>query len=402
MSIDPAPCGYPQQSGQPEPGSGAPPSQASPLYSIARAATEQGLAALQADWNRLSETAGSPNVFTTFDWFRVWNQPFARQDRSGRRRLEVLALRNKNGAIAGVSPLIHRETSRLGFVVRKVEFLEIPADYNDFVLGDDPAGQSEAIVDFLVQTQEQWDLIDLRSLRETGNVKAQIESALSRTSLLYRILPEAPCPYLPIDGPWSGMVRRLSRSARRTLRNQQYRLDRMSAEGLRIRIIDRPRDEAALLEKLIAVKSQKRVRGELIPPFVARYPEVFHSLFDTLGSRGWIYVALMELGGPPLAWQLGFRCGRILWDFSTAYDHSFARLSPGTMLVPAILDYGFSHGYSEYDFLRGEEAYEMRWSTGSHQTFRLLIWSRRWSSRARAFVYLDFKRAVYRLFGRTS
>lgn len=384
---------------EPAPMPGPSPFGASNGYSIEPITANERLCDVEEDWNRLSKTAPLPNVFVTCGWFRAWNQHFAGKDHDGRRQPQVLILK-RDGAVAGISPLIHRRASRLGLVVRKVEFLESPADYNDLVVGEDPAGQTAAIVEFLGHTQGEWDLVDLRNLRETGNVKAQLESALSRTGLIYRILPEARCPYVTIDADWSGMVSKLSRANRRTLRNQQYRLERMRAEGLRVRIIENPQDEPGLLEKLVAVESQKRIGGRLMPPFLARYPEVFQSLFDTLGPRGWIYVALMELGDRPLAWQLGFRCGNRLWDFSTAYDRSFSQLSPGTMLVPAILDYGFSHGYSEYDFLRGEEPYKMRWSTGSQQTFRLLIWRRRWMSRARAFLYLDLKAAVYRAFGR--
>jgi hypothetical protein len=270
-------------------------------------------------------------------------------------------------------------------------------------LGDAPAGQIEALVRFLAQTQGQWDLIDLRDLRETGNTKALIEKALSNAGLLHRFLPEEErCPYLLIDAPWSELVSRFSPSSRHALRNQQSRLNRMSAEGLRVRIIENPLDEPGLLEKLVALESQKHVHGELSQPFIGKYPEVFQSLFDTLGPRGWFYLALMEMGVRPIAYRLGFRCGKKLWGFLTAYDHTFSSLSPGTMLVPALIDYGFAHGYNEYDFLRGEETYKMRWTTDYHQTHRLMIWNRRWTSLARAFLYLDLKPKVYRWFGRTS
>jgi CelD/BcsL family acetyltransferase involved in cellulose biosynthesis len=373
-----------------------------PRYSVEPITAEEGLANLEEDWNRLSETAEQPNVFMTFDWFRIWNQRITQDDCGGQRRPNVLVLK-KDGAIAGISPLIHRTASRFGLVVRKLEFVGRQADYNDLVVGDDTEGQTEAVVDFLARTRGDWDLIDLRDLRVTGNALPLIEAALKRARLSYRVLPEEErCPFLVIDGPWSMMVSRFSPSSRHVFRNQQSRLDRMSAEGLRVRIIENPHEEPGLLEKLISLESQKHVHGELSQPFIAKYPEVFRSLFETLGPRGWLYVALMELGERPLAWRLGFRCGKKLWGFLTAYDHTFSRFSPGTMLVPALIDYGFSHGYNEYDFLRGEESYKMRWTTDYHQNYRLLIWSRRWSSRARAFMYLDLKATVYRLLGRAS
>jgi CelD/BcsL family acetyltransferase involved in cellulose biosynthesis len=356
------------------------------------------LAGLRAAWNELAETAESPNVFMTFDWFDAWNRRLAADDDGRRRQLHLVVLKAR-GAVVGIAPLIQRTASRFGMSVRKVEFLESPADYNDLVVGRDQAGQCEAVLHSLRRAEDDWDIVDLRNLRDTGGVLSALTRALSHTNFAYRIVREARCPYLPIDADWSGMVSRLSRSTRRTIRNQQHRLDRMRSEGLCVRIIECPGEEPGLLDTLIALEREKRVRGTRVPPFIARYPDVFQSLFDTLGPRGWIYVALMELGDRPLAWQLGFRCGDKLWDFSTAYDASFARLSPGTMLMPALLDYAYSHGYTEYDFLRGEEPYKLTWSTGTHDTFRVLIWSPRWTRRARAFVYLDAKEMVYRLIG---
>jgi CelD/BcsL family acetyltransferase involved in cellulose biosynthesis len=318
----------------------------------------------------------------------------------------VLVLK-KDGGIAGLSPLINRTASRFGMAVRKLEFVGREGDYNDLVLGNDPAGQINALVDYLAQTRRQWDLLELSDLRDTGNTLAIIGGALSRAGLIYRLLPEKEkCPYVPIDAPTSIIVRRLSQSKGRrtdglhTLRKKQHRLERLSAEGLRVRIIEDPSGESGLLQKLIALEAQKRVRGELSPPFIANYPEVFQSLFDTLGPRGWFCIGLMELGERPIGSRLVFRCGKKLWDFLTAYDHTFSRLSPGTMLVSALIDYGFSHGFDEFDFMRGEESYKMQWTTQMHQSHRLLIWSPGWVSRARAFIYLDLKPAVYSLMGK--
>lgn len=365
--------------------------------SVEPVTSEEGLVNLQEDWNRLSEASQEPNVFMTFDWFRAWNHRFTLDDRSGQRKLSVLVLR-QDGAIAGVLPLAYRTASRFGVAVRKLEFVETLADYHDLVVGNDPEGQSGAIAGFLAKTQDEWDLFDLRDLRETGDTAALIGSALSAAGLQYRVIPEPErCPYLPISGDSVAQIEKLSGHVRRVLRK---RMERAQALGLRVRIIENPQDEHGLVEKMIALEAQKHSEGKRVQPFIGKFRQVFQSLFDTLGPRHWVYVALMELDDRPVAWQLGFRCGQKLWDFNKAYDHTFSRFAPGTLLVAALLDYGFSHGYKEYDFLRGEEAYKTVWSTGFHTRFRLSVWNKRWISRTRAFVYLDFKTAVYRLFGK--
>jgi CelD/BcsL family acetyltransferase involved in cellulose biosynthesis len=357
-------------------------------YSVASIVTEKEISRLEADWNRLSETAELPNVFMTFGWFRAWNQRLTQED--PHRRPHILAV-CKDQEVMGISPFILRKCSRFGFVVRKIEFVGNQADHNDFVLGRDVPDQIEAIARFLSRTSDEWDLVELLDLREGGQIP-WIEGALSRANLRYRILTEEQgCPYLSIDADAS--MKNLSGHVRRTLRK---RMERASAEGVRERIIENPQQEPGLLDKLIALE---RERQRPWGPFIGKYPELFRSLFDALGPRGWLYVALLERDNEPIAFQLGFRCGNKLWDYSKAYDRSFSRFAPGTMLVHAILNYGFSRGYDEYDFLRGEEPYKMVWSTGRHRGIRLLIWNRRWVSRARKFVYCDFKAFIYRLFG---
>jgi hypothetical protein len=289
--------------------------------------------------------------------------------------------------------------ARFGLSVRKIEFLESPADYNDLVVGSRQEGDVEAVVRYLEETAMDWDIVDLRSLRDSGNTIRVLEQALSNSSLFHRVIPETLCPYLPIDSGPSEIIGRFSHSFRGTLRNQQSRLNRLSSEGLRVRIIEHPEAEPLLMEKLIALERLKLVDGKPIPSLFGDAPKVFQTLFDTLGPQGWIYAALMELGDRPIAFQVGFRCGNALWDYSKAYDPEYSRLSPGTMLIPAVLEYGYSGGYREYDFLRGEEPYKLRWSTGFHSTWRVIVWNRSRISRVRKAVYMDLKDVVYR-FGR--
>ena len=357
--------------------------------------TEDGLSALEDDWNRLSETSDHPNAFMTYGWFRAWIRQIAEDDPRAQPRPYVLVLK-AGGSVVGISPLVRRIASRL-FSVRKLEFPTIHADYNDVVLGADRPRQIKAVVDYLAETTGKWDLLDLRDLRDTGEGTELIESSLKRSGLRYHIFPDYErCLYREIDGDAASSINRLSRQVRHTLHR---RSKNAAAEGLRTRIIEYPQDEPDLINKLVALDNQKHPH-RLTPPFIGVYPDVFQTLIDDLGPRGWLYVALLELGARPIAYQFGFRCGGQLWAYTTAYDRSFARFSPGTLLLPAQLDYGFERGFREYDFLRGDEEYKNAWSTGCHRQVRLLIWNRGLISRMRKFAYLEVKDAIDGLLSR--
>ena len=360
--------------------------QTRPRYTIESVSSEEGLSALEADWNRLSEIANHPNVFMTYGWFRAWTKQAVEEGHSSRFLPYVLVM--KDGVtVVGIAPWVQRIASRF-FPVRKLAFSTHHADYNDLLLGADSEDCVGVLMGFLARTVKRWDIADLRDLRFTGEDTAHVESALTRAGLFYRILPEHDgCPYLPINGDVASLMNRLSGHIRRTL---SKRKERATDEGIRLRIIENPQREPKLLATLVALDRQKHLH-RASPKFVGAYPEVFQSLFDALGPRGWLYVALLEQRDHPVAFQFGFRCGGKLWDYTKAYDRSFSRFAPGILLVHALLEYGFALGYNEYDFLRGEELYKTVWSTGCHRQYRLLIWNRRWMSRLCAFAYFKFR-----------
>ena len=353
---------------------------------------DDAIAALAADWDRLSRLRDVPNPFTTFDWYRAWQRRFALLEPAGRRSAHVVVLR-KDGAISGIAPLVRTIASSRTLWMRRLQFMSDSHewDYNDLLVGESAEEAATALFEFLKETGGEWDVTDLRNLRDRDGSLEQLLAALLRVGLPYRLLREEErCPYMIVDGPWEELLSRKSSSTRHSIRNRQSRLQRMAGDQLRMRIVENPQDEPGLLEKMTALGAQAH-EGEQAEPFLSRHPEAFSAIFETLGPKQWMCVALLEVGERLLAWHLLFRCGKALWGYLTAYDHEYAQFSPGKMLLPAIVDYAFAHGYSEYDFLSGEEPYKMQWNTGFHHTYRLVVWNRRWLSRLRAAAYLRFR-----------
>lgn len=350
-------------------------------YTVELITTEDALGRIKSDWDRLSTAVDCPNVFTSYDWFNTWYSYFAKQGTPGLRR-NVLVLR-REGVVSGIAPLIGSVSNKFGLSLCRLHFasLDHEWDYNDLVLGDDPPGQMSAVADYLRREARNWDFIDLRDLRDAGNTIVRIETALQDSGLSYRIFPEEErSPYMPIQGSWQDTMRNHSRYIRRTLR----KFAEKAQEGFRTRIIEDPSREPELLQRMIDLEAQKQVGGQLSIPFLGRHSKVFQSLFQTLGPRGWITVVVLERGDHLIASNFLYRCGKKLWGYLTAYDHAYADLSPGMILIPTVIDYAFANGFDELDFMNGEEPYKLRWATDFHQAYRLVIWNRRWTSRIRA------------------
>lgn len=346
------------------------------------------LPALESDWDRVSASAAQPNPFASFDWYSAWlneqantlaSQPF------------VLTF-EAEGTVRGVAPLTRAETTQAGLRFRRLQFAarEHEWDYNDLLVGvdHDQAGMLDALARHLSERQDDWELVDLMDVRDRDGEPQRIRRAMMQAGLDCAILPVSErCPYMPITGSWEQLLSQRSSATRHSLRNRQSKLRRLAGDGLRMRVLDAPQDEPGLLARMIELEAQKRSGGELSVPFMGRHAEVFDHVLRTMGPKGWLCVGLLEWNERLLSWHLLFRAGSALWGYLTVYDHELARLSPGTMLMPAIVDYGFSHGYREYDFLSGEETYKLPWAAGFHQRARILVWNRRWKSRLYAAAY---------------
>jgi Protein involved in cellulose biosynthesis (CelD) len=355
-------------------------------------ASESALRSLESGWNNLSERVVPRNAFATFGWYSAWSRFYSEVESHGRFRPEVLVFR-QNGILKGIAPLVRRVSTKFGFRMRRLEFVSIHSDYNQLVIGDEQEALTNALFEYLARTSNNWDAIDLRDLSDDDEGVKPIEQALLEHALPYRTTYEYhPCPYMTLEGGAEAQNALLSGQARRVLRNRKTRAER---EAVRIRLIEHPELESGLLETIIRLEREKHKRSEF-PTFIEPHRSVFRELFDQLGPQNWLCVGLLELGPQAIAYQLSFRCGGRLWDYSKAYDRAHAHLAPGTLLLQAMFDYGFANGYTEYDFLRGQEAYKQVWSSKCHTRSRVLIWNDAVVSNLRKFIYYDLKPAIYR------
>lgn len=349
----------------------------------------EALAEIAPDWANLCEAARNPNPFASPEWFFAWRQAlFA--EHSGN-RIHAFALRER-GRLTGVLPLVQGRYARFGLNLRRLEFVCNFADYNELLVGGVPR-QFESVLRHLARTGREWDMLHLRGLRDE-TLAAWLPQAASAAGLCCRIVPEEQrCPFLAIDGPAEKLMERLPASARANLRR---RASQARAAGLTVRIVREPHKEPLLLEKMIAVEEMKH-RDKSTPRFIGRYPAAFHALFQKMGPRGWLYAALLEKDSALVGYQLGFLSGARLWDYTKAYDPAYARLAPGTLLMPPLLDFAYESGLDEYDFLCGEEPYKKLWSTGYHSRFQLLVWPAHLGAKMRAFLYNDLRPALRRM-----
>jgi CelD/BcsL family acetyltransferase involved in cellulose biosynthesis len=107
-------------------------------------------------------------------------------------------------------------------------------------------------------------------------------------------------------------------------------------------------------------------RGETI--------RAFHRAFaGRAAERGWLRLWQLRADGRPIATWYGWNLGGRYSYYQAGLDPSWARFSPGTLLLARTIRAAVEEGCSAYEFLLGDERYKQRFSVASHEVVSLTV-----------------------------
>lgn len=121
-----------------------------------------------------------------------------------------------------------------------------------------------------------------------------------------------------------------------------------------------PSEAAELTERLRALKLDWLRREGQASPVLADDGSLLRALAGAAAARGSLRLFALEAGDRLAAGLLCFAEGRRLAAYLTAYDAEFGRASPGSIVLVEAIRWAAAAGFTEVDFLCGDEAYKGR------------------------------------------
>ncbi len=88
--------------------------------------------------------------------------------------------------------------------------------------------------------------------------------------------------------------------------------------------------------------------------------EQMQKLFTELLSKAGARIHLLVCDGVPLAAAFGFESETGYFYYNSAYDPGAAMVSPGVVLLSAMIEAEIERGATTFDFLKGDEEYKFR------------------------------------------
>lgn len=346
--------------------------------------TYEKFLALSSEWNALlNNPLLDHTVFSTHEWLCVWLNHF------GKDRKILVLLAYDEDTLVGIAPLMSSNKKLRGCNVRCIGFIENSNSlHNDFVVLPQRRKETiNAFINWLINNQERWDIIELINMPMDSENTVMIQSIIHDYNLLRGSYPGYTSPYIEINSDWDSYYKSLSSKARKTLRNISNRMEKEGTCSLQcIRTHDEYRaKEHHILD--IAKNSWTEKVGDSLAsggnlPF-------FRELSAKAAQKNWLMVWLLSLDEKYVAYEYHLIYRKVLYGMRTSFDDEYSRVSPGAYLDFRIVRSLFEKkiDVEGYDLGGSYDFYKKKWTDCKKQNINLKIFNK--SLKLRALYCLE-------------
>ena len=314
------------------------------------AAIEPLTPALEREWDDLARrTEASP--FLRPAYLRVWRASFGHDAQP-----ELVAARRGRRLVGAMA--VTRRGSRIG----PPGNFETPAA--GIVAGDPEA--AAVVARALLECGARR--IELDHLPGEGMSRRALDRAAAATGhrVVRRVTMRS--PVVDTEQGWDAYWASRSRNLRHNVTRCRRRALEAGAVAVDVREAFEDGALPALLEEGFAVEGSgwKTEQGTAIAtsPRTHRY---YTDLATWAADEGWLRLSFLRIDGRPIAFCLGIQAFGVHHALKMGYDGATSRLSPGQLLLRALIQRAFDERLVRFDFAGHDEAYKLAWATGTEE-----------------------------------
>ncbi|MBI3802510.1 MAG: GNAT family N-acetyltransferase [Nitrospirae bacterium] len=357
--------------------------------------SDQELFVSRAAWESLFNEAAVQNPFLSWGWISAWWCHFG-----AGKQLAVLFIRRR-GELIGIAPFYQSDVRSLGMTFRALSLLGdqgVGSDYLDFLSRKGCEREvAEAVIGYLSKGAHGWDIITLRHLAH-DSMHLPVLLGVSQRGWQVRQEEGEVCPYLTLPPTWDDYLNRLSSSMRYTIRRKLRALER--EHRVEWVVLDQPESGRVGMERLIALHQKRWSEQGGSDAFVSEVKTPFHrETADYFFQKRIARLFSLQVDGETVAALYGFVVKDRFFYYQAGFDPAWKDKSVGMVLMAKCIQYAIAQRWSEFDFLRGPEAYKTHWTSDERRTVHLLLTPPQW----KAGCYLTLRaseRAARRWAGR--
>jgi CelD/BcsL family acetyltransferase involved in cellulose biosynthesis len=217
--------------------------------------------------------------------------------------------------------------------------------------------------------------IFLRDVDTSSFMVQALQKACSESKRVCVMRPMPAHPWLQLDESWLKPEEHLNSGRRSDLRRSRRNAEKFGP--LSFQNITPTTDELEdILTEVFRVESANW-KGEE-GSGLAHDPTIqgFYRRFSqSAAEQGILRILLMKCGDQTAAVQLGVDYKNRFWLLKMGYDQSFARCSPGELLIVESIRLAVERGMEAYEFTGTPEAWTHKWTSTAHESASMRIYA---------------------------
>jgi len=298
-------------------------------------------------WGALMAKDPNASIFTTPEWHRLWWEEF-----SVGKDLFVLTM-TRDDEIVAIVPLYRKEDAGRK-VLRFVGGIDLTDYLGPICAAEDRLDVADALVDWLLSTDVEWDEFDAHNMPVPFGFAEFLVERADHAELSFALDQEETSAILKLPSDWDSYLASLNSKERHELKRKQRRIEREHPDAA-VRA-STPETLDADLEVFVDMhRGTDGLKGHFMRRDIATFFERVARAFSELG---WLRLDFLEIGGTAIATTFGFEHGNTLYLYNSAFEPEAKRLSPGLILVAALIQEAVKKGTETFDLLRGRERYK--------------------------------------------
>lgn len=321
------------------------------------------------EWNELLNKSASDVPFLRYEYLHAWWLTLGGGEWMGG-DLYIIVDRSVSGELRGIAPFFMTENPAGKTAIMFLGSVEI-SDYLDIIAPSDHVGDfvGRLLEHIGTISEADWQTIDLYNILEDSTTIPHLKEKTAQMGWAYHEDQLQPCPLITLPGDWETYLAGISKKQRHEIRRKLRRAENYPG-GVRWYIVE---DENTLnqeIDSLIHLMGQDPLKAEFLSEaMVSQMGKLVHAAF----KEGWLQLAFLEVGGSKAAVYFNFDYANRIWVYNSGIDFNYRELSPGWVLLSNLLQWANENKRVSFDFMRGDEAYKLRFGGVPRYVKRLRI-----------------------------
>lgn len=311
------------------------------------------------EWDALAQRGMTDTPFQRHAYQKAWWHHL------GRGELWTIVVRNAADELIGLAPLmVHDGVVAFNASKEETDYLDIIATAEDAEL------VWTAVLDCLCSTEfPTWRLLQFHCIPAASHTRQILPRLANGRGFILSLWDEEVCPVILLTGDFESYLANIDKKQRHEIRRKMRKAE---GNGATLEVIGREHDLTAAVDDFLRLlQSSMQEKQDWLT--VGRRA-LFHAVAQAALEADILQLMFMRVDGQRYSALFNFVYNGRTWVYNSGIDTSeHDNLSLGVVLSAYAIEYAAEHGFTEFDFLRGNETYKYRFGAADTQIYRIEI-----------------------------